>query len=600
MSVIQDLILKIKYPYNIIISFIIILVIIYYKFNKKNVETTVAKVESQHYNINNLIIIMVLISLCFLVGYFIYDHFYFPKASENELVVAISPFNLIDEYGKTFDDINTRDEFKEKLEENKGLGVKIKILDSKILNDDDAKFYGEKVGAHLVLYGESKNLRGKREEIKYNIFTLPSLKSTKSEIGTMGIENEMMGKTTYSTVTDEPIVIIESIKEKVSSTIYLIGAFEQYKKSNFTSALTLFKSIKNFENLSSIPFYIANCYYINNDLNSSLQYLDKSININPQFAVAWNNKVIVLVRLGRYEEALATSDKSININPQNADSWNNKGSVLDQLGRYEEALAAYDKSIAINPQDAENRYNKGLILYEMGRYEEALAAYDKAIGINPQLADAWNNKGNTLLILGRYEEALAAFDKAIGINPQLANASNNKGVTLVKMGRYEEALAACDNAIGINPQLAEVWITKGNTLYTLGRYEEALGAFDKAIGINPLDADTWYNKGVILGNLDRYEEALAAFDKAIGINPQDANAWYNKGNALNNLGRYDEALGAFDKAIGINPQDADTWNNKGVTLVNMGKYEESRIAFETAYKLTVSPNQNEHIDSSLS
>ncbi len=50
------------------------------------------------------------------------------EPQEDVLVVAISPFNLIDEYGKTFDDINTRDEYKEKLEENKDLGIPKALL----------------------------------------------------------------------------------------------------------------------------------------------------------------------------------------------------------------------------------------------------------------------------------------------------------------------------------------------------------------------------------------------------------------------------------------------------------------------------------------
>ena len=63
-------------------------------------------------------------------------------------------------------------------------------------------------------------------------------------------------------------------------------------------------------------------------------------------------KGTALYYLGKYEEAIATYDKAIEIDPQYADAWNNKGSALGCLGKYEEAIAAYDKAIEIDPQYA--------------------------------------------------------------------------------------------------------------------------------------------------------------------------------------------------------------------------------------------------------
>ena len=59
---------------------------------------------------------------------------------------------------------------------------------------------------------------------------------------------------------------------------------------------------------------------------------DKAIGINPQLAVAWYNKGLTFVTLGRYEDALAASDKAIEINPQYAEAWYNKGIILVTLG----------------------------------------------------------------------------------------------------------------------------------------------------------------------------------------------------------------------------------------------------------------------------
>ena len=273
--------------------------------------------------------------------------FYSYKVQEDQFVVAISPFDYIDESGKSGSDINTANDLREKIEENKDLGIKVIMLNNPISDTEDAKSQGKKVGAHLVIYGETKSKIGNRGEIKYYILPLAILGETlvvpSFEIKNVEENNLIFSeKAKFSVVTKERITIIESTEENVSSSIYAIGAFEKYKKSNFTSAIALFKSVKNYENESSILFYIANCYLFNNNLNESLQYFDKATEIKPQYAEAWYNKGTALGHLGRYEEAVAAYDKATEIKPKFAEAWYNKGVDLKNLGRYKDAEEAFE------------------------------------------------------------------------------------------------------------------------------------------------------------------------------------------------------------------------------------------------------------------
>jgi tetratricopeptide (TPR) repeat protein len=484
-----------------------------------------------------LIIIIILILILGPVPFVIVDTFYSPKPPEDQLVVAISPFYIIDEYGKTGSDVNTAIDFKERIEAEKDLEIEVIMLDldDPIRDIKDAKYQGKKAGAHLVIYGETKKKIGNIGAIKYTILPLPSLEIMPSDTPLLEEprENSLIiegaGKASFSMITEEPITIIESLKENASSAIYAIGAFENYKKSDFASAITFFESIKDYDNNSLILFHIANCYLFIDNLNESLQHFDKALDVNPQLVDAWNNKGVALNDLSRNEEAIAACDKAIEIDPQLAEPWNNKGCALYCLGRYEEAVTAYNKALEINSQDAMAWYNKGIALDDLGRYDEVITAYDHVIDINPQDAMAWLNKGVALADLSRNEEAMAAYDNAIVINPQYAKAWYNKGSAFLDLGRHEEAITAYDNAIVINPQYAEAWYNKGKAHYYLGKYEEAIAACDKALGINSQDAIAWNIKGVALVDLGRYEESLAACDKAIAIDPQCADPWNNRG-----------------------------------------------------------------------
>jgi Flp pilus assembly protein TadD len=423
-DIVQEVISKLPLPLpsKIILALIFVVLVLFYLLNKKLFDKWL---EDHRKKLNFLFKLILLILILSLVASLIVGTFYFPKPPEDQLVVAISPFYYVDESGQPGSDINTATDLKERIEAEKGLGIRVIMLDNPIRDTEEAKLQGKKVGAHLVVYGETKKKIGNVGEVEYFILPLSSLEVTTPEIPFLkdmneGEDSQIITETaTFSMVTEEPIKIIELLTENASSAIYTIGAFENYKKSNFSSAISFFEAIKDYEKNPLILFYIAVCHYWNNNLNKSLLYLDKAIEINPQFPEAWNSKGVALGDLGRYEDALIAFDKAIEINPQSPEAWYNKGLALSYLGRNEDALIAFDKAIEINPQFPEAWTNKGNALGDLGRYEDALIAFDKAIEINPQFADAWYNKGVDLAYLGRYGDAREAFEKAHEIDPTI-------------------------------------------------------------------------------------------------------------------------------------------------------------------------------------
>ncbi len=318
--------------------------------------------------------------------------------------------------------------------------------------------------------------------------------------------------------------------------------------------------------------------------DAELTCYGRALEIDPQYATAWNNKGWALNELRRYEESITCLDKALEIDPQLAAVWNNKGFALNRLRRYEESITCLDKALEIDPQHAAAWNNKGSGLNESGRYEESITCLDKALEIDPQLAVAWHNKGSALNELRRYEESITCLDRALEIDPQYATAWSNKGFALNELRRYEEAIACYDRALEIDPQLA-AWHNKGAALYGLRRYEEAIACYDRALEIDPQYATAWHNKGWALDELRRYEEAIACYDKALEIDPQDAIAWNDRGWALSRLRRYEEAIACYDMSLEIDPQYALAWKNKGLSLRKLGREESARTCHERVLAL---------------
>ncbi|MFN6050865.1 MAG: tetratricopeptide repeat protein, partial [Planctomycetia bacterium] len=70
--------------------------------------------------------------------------------------------------------------------------------------------------------------------------------------------------------------------------------------------------------------------------------------------------------------------KAIDLEPADALVYSSRGLVLINLGKFEDAIADYSKVIQLNPNDAWAYHNRGIALEKLGRREEADHDYAKA------------------------------------------------------------------------------------------------------------------------------------------------------------------------------------------------------------------------------
>ncbi len=80
---------------------------------------------------------------------------------------------------------------------------------------------------------------------------------------------------------------------------------------------------------------------------------------------------VALAMQGKYDEAIQAFDEAIRLDPEDALAWNNKGVALAMQGKYDEAIQAYDETIRLYPEYADVWYYKGLALAVQGEYDEA-------------------------------------------------------------------------------------------------------------------------------------------------------------------------------------------------------------------------------------
>ena len=88
------------------------------------------------------------------------------------------------------------------------------------------------------------------------------------------------------------------------------------------------------------------------------------------------------------KKAIKNYDRAIEINPEYAEAWNQKGAALLFIQKPEEAIVCFDKALEIDKEHGYAWYNKGAALYRLKKYEEALSCIEKAMEFLPGENDA--------------------------------------------------------------------------------------------------------------------------------------------------------------------------------------------------------------------
>lgn len=248
----------------------------------------------------------------------------------------------------------------------------------------------------------------------------------------------------------------------------------------------------------------------------------------------WSGRAMAYAQLGFNEKAIACIEKAIGINPNNAIFYYNKGIILAQMGNMVESFACYNEAVKLNPKFENALCNIGTLFLEWGRYDESISYFDKALIMNPNDAKALNGKGMAYGLKNQHALALEAFDKAIALRPEDASFYGNMANSLLAIGEYREAIVFIDKALELNQENNDLRANelhrKGIAFSHLKQNEDAIKYFNAALDINPKFAIAWYDIGAIYYNSGNQQKGIECFRKAKEL------GYYKAFNVLKQLG----------------------------------------------------------------
>jgi arylsulfatase A-like enzyme/Flp pilus assembly protein TadD len=150
----------------------------------------------------------------------------------------------------------------------------------------------------------------------------------------------------------------------------------------------------------------------------AIEWIDKALQENPKNIRAWYQKGWISVTADP-DGAITDFQKTLEIQPGFAMAHRDLGIILLQKGRYEEAASHLEQAVSLGLAHARLYNFLGIAYSRTGRYQDAVKVYTRALGQEPNFAEAHLNLSYVYKKLNRPQQARAQYDAACKLQADL-------------------------------------------------------------------------------------------------------------------------------------------------------------------------------------
>jgi tetratricopeptide (TPR) repeat protein len=300
---------------------------------------------------------------------------------------------------------------------------------------------------------------------------------------------------------------------------------------------------------------------------------------------------------GNSSEALKCWERSLELDPNNAVALNGMAWVAMQKAEYEKAAGLWEKAIRIDPNLEGVHGALAGALVCLGRPEKAIESFKKDVRVSRRPARSLVMMGNQHMLLKEYEKAISAFEASIIREPNNVNAHYGLANAHARTGQAEiseeymnkfrelkvkemEALkridAAFDDLRAVCRQVSKSHTAIGSLYMMHNRPAETEQLLLRAA---QLDAENTTSRMVLASlylQTARADEALRLYEALRRMEPDRIEHYINEGNCAAMLGQSNKAEGVFVEMTRLFPGEAAGYRELGRFYLKSGvKYAEA-------------------------
>ena len=258
------------------------------------------------------------------------------------------------------------------------------------------------------------------------------------------------------------------------------------------------------------------------DLRQRLEVLTLLVEAEPADAGHRMARSRVLLRLGRFAEALADLDAAERLAPHDRDVWLERGRVHLARGAPADAAVAIDRYLTGARPDRQALVVRARARAELGQVDSAVADYDRAVDLAGRLEDVLA-RGALLVRAGRLDQAVRGYRgapqrlrDAVALRDAIVNVE-------VQRRRFDAALLEVDAALRRPDGRVRWLLVRADVLRAAGRnavpaYAAAASAAEALLHRRASDLVRMQRARAWLG-LGRRAEAIAELEGIVRRSP---------------------------------------------------------------------------------
>ena len=328
--------------------------------------------------------------------------------------------------------------------------------------ETDAKIVGKELNVQGVLNGRMTQ-RG--DEVTLNLelidaerdIVLWSEQYIRKAADLASLQNEIAKD--VSTKLQSRLSGAEEAKLSKASTVdteayqaYLKGRYYWNRRTseNIRKAIEQFKLAADRDPNYALAFVgLAECYVVLNEYagvplaetaKPAMMYAERAIAIDGSLAEPHATLGAIHQGLWQWAEAEREFKRAIEINPRYPTTYHWYAIMLLWLGRTDEASASIQRAHELDPLSSIINATVAWVQLGRGDYKESIAIAQQLIDLDPNFGIAYQNLGLAYLRTGRSAEALASMEKAAQLTDRWGQVLGNLGYAYAAAGRRTEAL----------------------------------------------------------------------------------------------------------------------------------------------------------------
>jgi tetratricopeptide (TPR) repeat protein len=244
-------------------------------------------------------------------------------------------------------------------------------------------------------------------------------------------------------------------------------------------------------------FYQGVQQYLDKEYSKAEVSFNKSIDLNPSFAPAYNNLGLLYNESGDFAEATDYFDKAFELDPSFVFKKNQLKALFNDE-KYQQVAESLNE-ISLTDIDAELNLISGLAYFNISDFNKA-SEYLSLLDENDKTYNVHLAQAIIAGASGDHTQASACFTKALKIK-STNDVLLNRAIAYIESGEFDLAETDVEKVIANDPNLSRSYLLKGNIFYQRNRLIEACENWQMASDLGDKRASELSDKYCLAVNL---------------------------------------------------------------------------------------------------